>query len=692
MKRLIYLCIIGILTAGSLHASEKRSRLRADSIMEQVIRQAAVYQQVIDSYEAEIYLKGKTRVPKKNRLIRFAHEVFPVEHNPGDGLFEMSGYINYHAPNHYRNDIRAVNGNRLSSGKQYKEVFTFINLNVYSPTIYNKEIIMPLSPKAFKYYTFDLKDVETIDGRTFYCIRFTPRTWSQKLLSGQLYVTDRIWTVDRIEVEGHSSFSEFSLQLCFYRDEKHFALPKTADLQVRFHALGNVIENEYHSAFRYRSVAWVEENQEHRKQHPLDQTSYHVLSADTVPILRDTAYWTARRDLPLTDSEASAYSATGPKRTADTTALAPYIRLSEQLTSTIHMDYKTTRVKYSGLLNPFQLAYSGSNGITYRQQVRISKTFGRDRQLRFSPEIGYLFKKKELRFKAAADWEYLPERIGVLNFTLANENRSYPSTSHFNDLNLKYYHHYNFGLQNKIELTNGLLLHAGLSYHLRTPVKTHDEVLTTAPSHERFNDFTPTLGLTYTPRQYYWMDGYRKEYLYSHYPTFTFELARGIPGVLRSNSNYWRLEAGLFQSVKLGLSEKLSYNVSGGLFFNQHNTYFADFRYFAKRYFPEPWGDRFGGVFHNLAGEWYNASDKYIQGHLMYESPFILLRFIKPGAQKYIVSERFYLSQLWTPVRPNYSELGYGVGSDICNIALFLSFEEFRYQSIGVKFALELFR
>ncbi|WP_234999385.1 DUF5686 family protein [Parabacteroides chinchillae] len=65
------------------------------------------------------------------------------------------------------------------------------------------------------------------------------------------------------------------------------------------------------------------------------------------------------------------------------------------------------------------------------------------------------------------------------------------------------------------------------------------------------------------------------------------------------SGNYWRFEAGLHQSIKPGLSERLSYNLSGRLFFNQHNTYFADFRYFAKHYFPEPWGDHFGGVFHN---------------------------------------------------------------------------------------------
>ncbi|MFR1292022.1 MAG: hypothetical protein ACLSB7_07385 [Parabacteroides distasonis] len=56
------------------------------------------------------------------------------------------------------------------------------------------------------------------------------------------------------------------------------------------------------------------------------------------------------------------------------------------------------------------------------------------------------------------------------------------------------------------------------------------------------------------------------------------------------------------------------------------------------------------------------------------------------------MSERFYLSQLWTPVLPNYSELGYGIGSDLFHIALFLGFEKFKYQSVGLKFALELFR
>ena len=163
---------------------------------------------------------------------------------------------------------------------------------------------------------------------------------------------------------------------------------------------------------------------------------------------------------------------------ADSSALTRYLQLGERLTSTVNRDYKSTRVKYSGLLNPFQLSF-GSNGITYKQEARISKTFEHDRQLRFHPEIGFLFKEKELRLRLTTDWEYHPERQGILNLTIANDNQSYSSEVihqineilkdtpiRFEDLNLKYFQHYYAKLMNQIELMNGFRLSAGLAYRI----------------------------------------------------------------------------------------------------------------------------------------------------------------------------------------------------------------------------------
>ena len=69
-----------------------------------------------------------------------------------------------------------------------------------------------------------------------------------------------------------------------------------------------------------------------------------------------------------------------------------------------------------------------------------------------------------------------------------------------------------------------------------------------------------------------------------------------------------------------------------------------------------------------------------------------MLQLLKHAAHKYLLSERFYLSQLWTPVLPCYTEVGYGVGSDLFNVAVFAGFEKGSYRNIGIKFALELFQ
>lgn len=692
-------------------APKTESSIRGDSIMQQVIKHAAKYQGVVSRYEAEIYIKGRSEILKQNYLIRFAHHIFPVNRKVKDMVFEMVSQSTFNAPNSYLHKFDAVNGNSIPNGKKQKEVLSFLNLNVYSPTIYNEGIIMPVAHKAFKYYHFDLESVEGTDGLKIYKIRFMPKQWSQKLICGNLYVIDKTWSIDKIDVNGRFSFAEFNLVMTFGRDHHRFILPETADLYLRYHILGNAIASSYHSSFKYKAIEWVEEDNESKKWKSLDLTGYYRLSSDTIPIIQDSAFWNKKRGTPLSHEEKRVYeSATSHTvQIGDTGNIRKYLKITEKLTNTINLDYKTTRLKYSGILNPFQLGYSGRNGITYKQQLRFSKTFEKDRQLRFRPEVGYVFKRKELFFKFAGDWEYLPERRGTLSLSVGNANQGYSSeimneinqqlkdsAFNFDDLNLKYFKHYFIDIRNEIELFNGFQVMAGLSYHRRLPMKNKsdmnvgDDVIDII--NEKYHDFTPVIGFSYTPRQYYWMDGYRKEYLYSYYPTISIEIGRGIPGIWKSTGDYGRVEADVHQSIYLGLSRRFNYHISGGLYTNQKSTYFADFRYFARRNFPDSWEDRFGGVFNELKSVWFNASDKYVQAHIMYESPFMLFQLFKPKATKYILSERFYLGQLWTPVLPSYTEIGYGFGNNLFNIAVFAGFNKWEYQSIGVKFGFELFQ
>lgn len=697
-----------LLLGKSLNTESSR---QGDSIMRLVISHAERYKNIISSYEADIYIKGRTEILKQNFLMRFAHHLFPVNRKTKDMIFEMISQSAFNAPNNYLHNLKAINGNAIPNSAKQKEVLTFLNLNVYSPTIYNEGIIMPVAYNATKYYNFNLDSIIYENDLKLYKIHFMPKLWSQKLIYGDLYITDRFWSIDKINVNGRLSFADFNLIMTFGRDFHHFILPGTADLCLHYNVLGNSIKTTYHSSFKYDQVEWVEEDYESKKWKSLDLTGYYKLSSDTIPIIRDSVFWADKRDIPLTVEEKNKLQLIQQDtlQKADTTNMTKYLKLTEKLTNTINLDFNTTRVKYSGILNPFQLGYSGRNGITYRQQLRLSKTFSHDRQLRFRPSIGYVFKRKELFFTVAGDWEYSPQRQGVLSLSIGNSNQGYSSeimkeinehlkdsTFNFDDLNLKYFKHYYIELRNNIELFNGFKLMTSLSYHRRVPIKTKsdmnvgDDVADII--NDNYHDFTPVIGFSYTPRQYYWMDGYRKEYLFSYYPTISLELARGIPGIMKSSGDYCRIEADVQQSIYLGLSRRFSYHLSGGMYTNQKSTYFADFRYFARRNFPESWDDDFGGVFNELHGEWYNASDKYAQAHFMYESPFMLFQLFKPKASIHILTERFYLSQLWLPVLPSYTEIGYGFGNHIFNIAVFAGFKKFNYQSVGVKFAFELFQ
>lgn len=143
---LLSILLLCPLVHSDLRAQEKTPVTRADSIMRQVIHQAPIYEHVLESYEAETYVKGRTHVPRKNKLLRYAYLVFPIERHPRDAFFEMSGLTRYDAPNHYRNEIVAINSSHLAAGRHYKEIASFVNLNVYSPTIYNKGMICHSRP------------------------------------------------------------------------------------------------------------------------------------------------------------------------------------------------------------------------------------------------------------------------------------------------------------------------------------------------------------------------------------------------------------------------------------------------------------------------------------------------------------------------------------------------------------------
>ncbi|MDR1718787.1 MAG: DUF5686 family protein [Dysgonamonadaceae bacterium] len=703
--------------SASVSAKENKKDLFSDSIMTQVFNRSEMYGKYIVEYDAMAYMKGTRSIRKKNSLFRPIADFLRLRRNWREAVFESIINIHYEAPNNFTQKIIAINGNNSDAEVIYNQSAQFFNINIYNPTSFNDEVLMPTVKKAFDYYHFYYDStIDTLTHRIFK-IRIEPKIKSQKLVSGYLYILDKSWAITEIDLKGNWDFSEFRIHTKFGFPNDDFLMPKESALSLNVKILGN---NVFYRYDLYYTHSRIQKYEAITKTNPYDLSDYFNIELDSLPIIKDSIYWRDNRPIPLTEEELKIYdnSRSVHPSTKTDNFLAKYDRswdIVKKFVTTRKFEYRSTQFRYSGLLNPLKFAYSRRDGITYWQRLKLYKEFHSGQMIYFSPDIGFVFKRKEIFFNTPLTYSFHPSKLGQLSFSIGNRNQAYnskiidvinevlPDSLNFDDFNLEYYKHYYLTLSGQYELFNGFICSLGADYHIYKPVKNVEEPIPELRStlnddvidliDNQYRSFTPTIRLQWTHKQYYRINPNRgeKEYVRSNFPTLSVEYARGINGFLDGNSNYERIEADIQQHIPLGLLRSFQYYAGAGVFTNTKSVYFADFKNFTRRNFPHSWDDQIGGVFQLLDSRWYNASNNYFQFHAMYEAPFVLLHFFRNISNE-IFKERFYFSQLYTHALPSYTEIGYGIGNYIFNTGVFVSLNKGRYDTFGFKFAFELGR
>ncbi|MDR2087292.1 MAG: DUF5686 family protein [Dysgonamonadaceae bacterium] len=683
---------------------------KADSIISQVLKHRELYGNYIQSYEAKAYIKGISTIKKKNVLLRYAPHFLYLDRKGKNNFTEAFVHIHFHAPNLFTHQIEAINGNSLNVRDIQNRVMQFLNVNIYNPTLFNEQILLPGINDIYKYYRFEYIAATDTLGHRIHQIEIIPLMNSQKLISGYLHVIDNRWTIFSFDISGRLELTDFRIQTEFGIPDNDFLLPQKTEVTFETNLLGNKVVNHYFSSFRYTSVSKRTGND--RQLSGYDLSDYFSIGNDTLPIVRDSTFWNERRPVPLSEDEAALQNSVVQTKTSFFDKSWNFYR---ELATPLHFNYRNTQFNYSGFLNPLKLSYSKNNGFTYRQKLRLIKQYGNGEELQFNPDAGYLFRTKEIYFSAPLQWIFQPRKFGEVYFNFGNRNQAYNSTIieeikqmvrdsiNFEYLNkLNYYHHFYLETKLKYEIINGLSIHGGINWDWYIPVKSGGKVPSPFRSTENkdveekielvsetYKAFSPEIKISWTPEQYYRINGKKKEYIGSRYPTFSLDYARGIRGIGGSDSNYERIESDVQQKISFGLMNSFQYYAGMGFFTNAKSIYFADFKNFHNHNFPQSWGDPIGGVFHLLDGRWYNSSDFYAQAHFMYESPLILLKLFKGNIQD-IFTERFYFSQLYTPILPSYTEIGFGTGNFIINAGIFVSLNRGKFQSFGTKITFEL--
>ena len=695
----------------------------ADSIMSYVVREAEKHESHIKSYDSNAYIKGITRVLKRNILLKYAPEILPFDKKGKETIIEALVDMHYDSPKYYTQKITALTGTRLKP-EDISRIMHFQNINVYNSTAINNEYVMPFTAGALKYYQYDYeRSLDTL-GLHLHCISIKPKKESPKLLTARAHIVDGLWSVAYLEASGKYDFADFRVKIEMGLFEKDILLPVKTELFIQVKLLGNHIENQYTSMYSYSSILKYEDEEDLPKT-SYDVSEYYEVEADRQSVVRDSSFWSWHRPIALLPEDMDIY--TKNKQHVDTTEIRydenswkeKSNRVSRMLFQPRSFQYKGTHFRYSGFLNPFKVGYSPNSGLSYSQQLNLKRQFrDSDREVSFNPNGGYASRRKEFFVKLPVDWLYLPQKMGTLSFAVGNGNRGLDSrtisqindhlrdsTFKFEDFHLEYYKDYYSEIRNRMEIFNGFIADLSVSYHYRKPVVSQRPLYTAQNGtqldipesalieiiDDEYRTFEPSVTLIWNPGQYYRMIGKRKMYVDSYRPTFSLQYTRGMRGVMNSDGKFEKVELDIQQRIPLRFLSSVQYYAGMGMFTNSSELYFVDFSRFTRRNFPNSWDDKIGGVFQILDDYWYYSSKSYVQAHAMYESPFILLGHIKK-ASRFVFSERIYFSQLYLPgILPSYTEVGYGIGNFVVNVGVFASFEKMQFQRAGFKFAFELF-
>ncbi len=716
----LLLCLFGFETGS---AFEKENYYiheeldSADSIIERVIAVSPRYAHIVDEFKADLYVRGRVKVHRRNHLIKVVPSMFRFEKGIRDYIVESMNEIHYTAPDIYDLKVKALTGTLRRNRGEIGNIMEYFNMNVYSSSLLPDKLLSPLSKSGMRHYYYLLDSILGDGDSLRYKVLIVPRNKSNQLISGYMVVNDASWTINEFCFTGKVEQVTFSAKVEMGKSGDSLYLPGRFDVNMLFSFVGNKIEAGYEAVFDYKTIMLSKAPKKSAwKKNKYDLSESFNLSTDSTRIISDTVYMKKIRPYPLTEEESKLYN--DFKLRNDTIRLTHkkkskgavfFGELGDAMISnyTINLS-EFGSVKCSPIINPLLFGYSRSNGYSYVQKFKYNHLFANQKLLRIVPRLGYNFSYKEFYWRTDIDFVYWPRRIGQISLQMGNGNRIYssdvlddlknlPDTAmNFDKLKLDYFKDDYLILSHRMEVTNGLSVEVGMSYHRRTLVdksNIYNPQLQSQLSGRLRNlyiSFAPRVRLEWTPNLYYYMNGKRKINLYSHYPTFSVDWERGVKGVLKSTGRYERWEFDVQQEFKLGGMRSLFYRLGCGAFTDQGDMYFVDFANFTRDNLPIGWNDEIGGVFQLLDRRWYNSSNKYIRGHVTYETPFLIFRHVRKYTSV-IQNERLYGSALYVPHLLPYIELGYGVGTHIFDLGIFVSSINGQLDTIGCKFTFELF-
>lgn len=682
------------------------ARTGRERMLEEVFRLTDSIGQRRWQYRARYYYRGTLRLEKKNAIVISAPNRRYYMKGGRELVGEDMGDVSYYSPGTVIRKTRHTYGSTPGYGTAHGYIMDFFNVTLHQPYLLGDHILSPLCRQNIVYYRYSC---DSIRGSLIH-FSFRRKRRNMHLVDGHFAYDMQQRRISHITFSGRYNFIAFTqhVETGATGDARYW--PAAIDMTFRYWYYGNIFNGKTTYRQQYTTI---------RRDHALpgegrdrhDITARYALALDTARAIYDSAYIAARRPVPLDDRERRIYGdtispATNSPQPQDTTQAAAtshhrptpkWIKSLGTIGEFFFNDYDLMTTTYSSLrvLSP-NIGF-GSQGVSYRQDMEYVHSTAGGRRWSITPRATYYFREKTFTGRIRSELLLQPRHNGIIaaeagmqNIT-ANDNNLYfrkdDGTGNETIESLDFTDFYAY-LEASREIANGLNISAGITAHHRRPrgyAKEHGNELRLKT---RYRDFAPRLTVTYTPGMNYYRVGQRKVNAGSRWPTLMATYERSIKGFLGSTSEYEKMEGTISHGFYITPVHRLIWKAGGGMFTSRKSADFVQYEYFNNGITAYNWDDDRSGVFQLLDQKYYNNSYHYLRGHIVVESPMLLLGNF---STRVLRAERLYLSALLTEGLVPYLEFGYGLSNELLDVSVFASYLKDEHLKTGIKFSIHIF-
>ena len=310
VRNLIRVLVALLLFPLSLMAEENKlvvsdKPLVPDSILQNIFEFSPFYSKIVDEYKADVYIKGRVRVHKSNKLVKYIPSMFRLEKGVNDYLVESLSEMHYTAPDIYNRKVKAMSSTFPRNRGELTDLTDFLNMNIYSSSIMTDKLLSPLDEESSKFYTYLLDSIADDGGSRKYKITIIPKFKGTQLVTGYIWVSDEVWTIREVYFEGKFDMIEFKLRNIMGEEGNEEFLPVHLNLDINFRFMGNHLAMKAEAWVKYDMVNFYQggERRKSQKKHSHDLTEFYELTSDSTSAITDYEKFKELRPIPLTDDE-----------------------------------------------------------------------------------------------------------------------------------------------------------------------------------------------------------------------------------------------------------------------------------------------------------------------------------------------------------------------------------------------------